>query len=156
MRTSAPSSMISNLQFRPLSSTVIKHGSISSSAFADCSTAVYRRRLSQRRFQTTSSHNKGHSKRPPPLSSTYLPSQSHRSSISSRAKQVGAIMGLFGMFKLAPSNPEDVMVIEQVTPSITTCSVPFSRYGVIKVGGRGTIGEEILFPFPTPRSTSTN
>ncbi|KAL1957708.1 hypothetical protein VTO42DRAFT_5551 [Malbranchea cinnamomea] len=43
------------------------------------------------------------------------------------------------IFNLIPSNPEEVMVIRQITPSIITCSVPFSRYGIIKVGGRGTI-----------------
>lgn len=42
--------------------------------------------------------------------------------------------------KLIPSDPSKVMVIRQVTPSITTCSAPFLRFGRLKVGGRGTIG----------------
>lgn len=42
--------------------------------------------------------------------------------------------------KLIPSNPSEVMVIRKVTPNITTCSVPFNRFGHFKVGGRGTIG----------------
>ena len=45
---------------------------------------------------------------------------------------------------LAPSNPSKVMVIRQVTPSITTLSLPFARFGIFKVGGRGTIGMEML------------
>jgi hypothetical protein len=44
--------------------------------------------------------------------------------------------------KLVPSNPEKVMVIRDVVPkTITTLSVPFFRFGKIKIGGRGTIGE---------------
>ncbi|KIW02129.1 uncharacterized protein PV09_06617 [Verruconis gallopava] len=41
--------------------------------------------------------------------------------------------------KLIPKNPEEVMVIRQVTPEITTLSLPFKRYGRIKIGGRGTL-----------------
>lgn len=44
------------------------------------------------------------------------------------------------MPKLAPDNPEEVMVIRQVVPrTITTLSVPFWRFGRVKLGGRGTI-----------------
>ena len=43
--------------------------------------------------------------------------------------------------KLVPSDPAKVMVIRDVVPrAITTLSVPFWRFGKIKVGGRGTIG----------------
>jgi hypothetical protein len=43
--------------------------------------------------------------------------------------------------KLVPSDPAKVMVIRDVVPRvITTLSVPFWRFGKIKVGGRGTIG----------------
>lgn len=42
--------------------------------------------------------------------------------------------------KLIPKDPEKVMVIRDVVPrTITTLSVPFLRFGKIKVGGRGTI-----------------
>ncbi|KXJ93893.1 hypothetical protein Micbo1qcDRAFT_39786 [Microdochium bolleyi] len=41
--------------------------------------------------------------------------------------------------KLIPSSPDDVMVIRHVTPNVVTCSVPFSRFGMVRVGGRGTI-----------------
>ncbi|KAJ4294180.1 hypothetical protein N0V90_007870 [Kalmusia sp. IMI 367209] len=42
--------------------------------------------------------------------------------------------------KLIPSNPEKVMVIRDIVPrTITTLSVPFLRFGRIKIGGRGTI-----------------
>ncbi|KAK7189637.1 hypothetical protein DPSP01_004221 [Paraphaeosphaeria sporulosa] len=42
--------------------------------------------------------------------------------------------------KLVPSNPAEVMVIRDIVPrTITTLSVPFARFGRIKVGGRGTI-----------------
>ncbi|KAF7955848.1 hypothetical protein EAE96_004770 [Botrytis aclada] len=41
--------------------------------------------------------------------------------------------------KLVPSDPEKVMVIRDVTPNVTTLSVPFLRFGMIKFGGRGTI-----------------
>ncbi|RFU78107.1 nuclear qri2 nse4 [Trichoderma arundinaceum] len=40
---------------------------------------------------------------------------------------------------LIPANPADLMVIRNVTPNITTFSVPFSRFGKIKIGGRGTL-----------------
>jgi len=36
-------------------------------------------------------------------------------------------------------DPSEVMVIRKVTPEITTLSTPFWRFGVLKVGGRGTI-----------------
>jgi len=42
--------------------------------------------------------------------------------------------------KLVPSDPAKVMVIRDVVPKvITTLSVPFWRFGRIKIGGRGTI-----------------
>ncbi|KAJ0145038.1 hypothetical protein CTA2_1054, partial [Colletotrichum tanaceti] len=41
--------------------------------------------------------------------------------------------------KLIPQNPDDVMVIRDLTPNVTTFSVPFSRFGAIKIGGRGTL-----------------
>ncbi|WYZ39109.1 hypothetical protein EsH8_III_001023 [Colletotrichum jinshuiense] len=41
--------------------------------------------------------------------------------------------------KLIPANPADVMVIRDLTANITTFSVPFARFGSIKVGGRGTL-----------------
>jgi len=41
--------------------------------------------------------------------------------------------------KLIPSNPADVMVIRHVTPNVVTFSVPFSRFGTMKIGGRGTL-----------------
>ncbi|KEF52925.1 uncharacterized protein A1O9_10831 [Exophiala aquamarina CBS 119918] len=40
---------------------------------------------------------------------------------------------------LIPSDPEKVMVIRDITPTITTLSVPFLRFGHIKIGGRGTL-----------------
>lgn len=42
--------------------------------------------------------------------------------------------------KLIPWNPADVMVIRNVTPNIAIFSVPFARFGTIKIGGRGTVG----------------
>jgi hypothetical protein len=42
--------------------------------------------------------------------------------------------------KLFTGDPTKVMVIRQVTPQITTLSVPFSRFGLIKFGGRATLG----------------
>ncbi|KAF2804036.1 uncharacterized protein BDZ99DRAFT_452549 [Mytilinidion resinicola] len=42
--------------------------------------------------------------------------------------------------KLVPKDPAKVMVIRQVVPNvITTFSVPFLRFGRIKIGGRGTV-----------------
>ncbi|KAF6836775.1 hypothetical protein CMUS01_05293 [Colletotrichum musicola] len=41
--------------------------------------------------------------------------------------------------KLIPANPADVMVIRDLTPNITTFSVPFARFGTLKVGGRATL-----------------
>jgi hypothetical protein len=37
------------------------------------------------------------------------------------------------------AHPSEVIVIRDVTPNIVTCSLPFSRFGLFKVGGRGTI-----------------
>jgi hypothetical protein len=50
--------------------------------------------------------------------------------------------------KLVPKNPEEVMVIRDVAPGVTTLSVPFSRFGLIKVGGRATIGISSFTLFP--------
>ncbi|KAG9242282.1 hypothetical protein BJ878DRAFT_179647 [Calycina marina] len=41
--------------------------------------------------------------------------------------------------KLVPKNPEEVMVIREIAPGVTTLSVPFLRFGMIKFGGRATI-----------------
>ena len=41
--------------------------------------------------------------------------------------------------KLIPSDPAKVMVIRDVTPNITTLSVPFLRFGLLKIGGRATL-----------------
>lgn len=41
--------------------------------------------------------------------------------------------------KLIPSNPADVMVIRDLTPNVVTLSVPFTRGGKIKFGGRATL-----------------
>jgi hypothetical protein len=46
--------------------------------------------------------------------------------------------------KLVPSNPSEVMVIRDVTPNITTLSVPFRRFGLLRIGGRATIGSSSL------------
>jgi hypothetical protein len=42
--------------------------------------------------------------------------------------------------KLVPQNAEEVMVIREIAPNVTTLSVPFLRFGRIKFGGRATIG----------------
>ncbi|KAL7621407.1 hypothetical protein AAE478_008729 [Parahypoxylon ruwenzoriense] len=41
--------------------------------------------------------------------------------------------------KLIPANPADVAVIRHITPNIVTVSTPFARFGIVRVGGRGTI-----------------
>ncbi|TVY87196.1 hypothetical protein LAWI1_G008556, partial [Lachnellula willkommii] len=41
--------------------------------------------------------------------------------------------------KLIPQHPDDVMVIRDLVPGVTTLSVPFLRFGRIKFGGRATI-----------------
>ncbi|KAH0548585.1 hypothetical protein GP486_007871 [Trichoglossum hirsutum] len=43
------------------------------------------------------------------------------------------------MPNIAPSNPSEVMVIRKLSPNITTLSLPFARFGKLRVGGRGTI-----------------
>jgi hypothetical protein len=40
---------------------------------------------------------------------------------------------------LTPTNPEEVMVIRKINQFITTLSVPFWRFGRLRVGGRGTL-----------------
>ncbi|KAH8816795.1 hypothetical protein F5884DRAFT_234356 [Xylogone sp. PMI_703] len=41
--------------------------------------------------------------------------------------------------KLIPHNPDEVMVIRDVTPGIVTLSLPFLRFGRFKIGGRATV-----------------
>ncbi|KAG7291702.1 hypothetical protein NEMBOFW57_001721 [Staphylotrichum longicolle] len=41
--------------------------------------------------------------------------------------------------KLIPPNPDEVMVIRDVTPNVVTFSVPFLRFGKFPIGGRGTL-----------------
>ncbi|RDW72490.1 uncharacterized protein DSM5745_07662 [Aspergillus mulundensis] len=41
--------------------------------------------------------------------------------------------------QLFPSNPDDVMVIRNVTSNVITMSLPFARFGRFKFGGRGTL-----------------
>ncbi|KAF2859059.1 hypothetical protein K470DRAFT_259230 [Piedraia hortae CBS 480.64] len=41
--------------------------------------------------------------------------------------------------RLIPPDPEKVMVLRRVAPTILTCSTPFLRAGYIKIGGRGTV-----------------
>jgi hypothetical protein len=43
--------------------------------------------------------------------------------------------------KLIPPNPDEVMVIRDVTANVVTFSVPFLRFGRFPIGGRGTLGE---------------
>ncbi|KAL3467021.1 hypothetical protein BJX64DRAFT_301406 [Aspergillus heterothallicus] len=43
------------------------------------------------------------------------------------------------MAPLHPSNPDEVMVIRNITPDIVTFSLPFSPFGGVKFGGRGTL-----------------
>lgn len=45
--------------------------------------------------------------------------------------------------KLIPSNPAGVAIIRNITPNVVTVSVPFARFGIIRVGGRGTISKQI-------------
>lgn len=56
--------------------------------------------------------------------------------------------------KLIPSNPEKVMVIRKVAPEILTLSVPFLRFGRIKIGGRATLGK-LLLPLHLPSNHTT-
>ncbi|KAI5861075.1 hypothetical protein GGS23DRAFT_598952 [Durotheca rogersii] len=41
--------------------------------------------------------------------------------------------------KLIPDSPADVAVIRHITPNVVTVSMPFSRFGILRIGGRGTI-----------------
>ncbi|KAJ5463036.1 hypothetical protein N7475_007980 [Penicillium sp. IBT 31633x] len=43
------------------------------------------------------------------------------------------------MPQLFPTNPSATMVIRHVTPDIVTMSLPFSRFGKLQFGGRGTL-----------------
>ncbi|KAL2003859.1 hypothetical protein VTN02DRAFT_1881 [Thermoascus thermophilus] len=40
---------------------------------------------------------------------------------------------------LFPPNPSEVMVIRKLTPEVVTLSLPFSRFGHLKFGARGTL-----------------
>lgn len=63
-----------------------------------------------------------------PIQSRNFSSQSHQTNSAEMSS------------KLIPSDPDHVMVIRNVTPNIATFSVPFSRFGKVKIGGRGTLG----------------
>lgn len=69
----------------------------------------------------------------------------YRSHIHSRNFTSSSIRAHNMSAQLIPSNPADLMVIRNVTPNIATFSVPFSRFGKVKIGGRGTLGR---FQFP--------
>lgn len=42
--------------------------------------------------------------------------------------------------QLFPPNPSQCMVIRHVTHDVVTMSLPFSRFGRLEIGGRGTLG----------------
>ena len=76
-----------------------------------------------------------------------------QSSILSKSLLVGLISFgglsayLYAMSsKLVPTHPSEVMVIRNITPNVVALSVPFARFGVLKVGGRGTIGQSTRSP----------
>lgn len=73
--------------------------------------------------------------RPKLTTSLTLPAQNHHLSTQSETS-ISTEMSS----KLIPSDPDHVMVIRKVTPNIATFSVPFSRFGKVKIGGRGTLG----------------
>lgn len=50
------------------------------------------------------------------------------------------------MAPLWHDSPHEVTVIRQITPLITTVSVPFARFGLIKFGGRATISTFVHKP----------
>lgn len=73
--------------------------------------------------------------RPKLTTSLTLPAQNHNLSTQSETSNSTEMSS-----KLIPSDPDHVMVIRNVTPNIATFSVPFSRFGKVKIGGRGTLG----------------
>ncbi|KAK4229933.1 hypothetical protein QBC38DRAFT_470774 [Podospora fimiseda] len=90
---------------------------------------------------TTTTHTK-------PLTSSFLP-QRHKKSWITTLLLVSSITTAIiyqnqqqqsnMSSTLVPSNPEDVMVIRDITPNVVTFSVPFLRFGCIPIGGRGTV-----------------
>ncbi|KAG4258273.1 hypothetical protein FPRO03_03227 [Fusarium proliferatum] len=72
--------------------------------------------------------------RPKLTTSLTLPAQNHNLSTQSETSNSTEMSS-----KLIPSDPDHVMVIRNVTPNIATFSVPFSRFGKVKIGGRGTL-----------------
>ena len=95
--------------------------------------SVARAKIFPSRQQRIFSSNTTIHTRPPPLQHNRIPplnrlaSKTSTMSISSTARS------------LIPSDPAKVMVIRDVTPNITTLSVPFLRFGHIKIGGRATL-----------------
>lgn len=60
------------------------------------------------------------------------------------------------MFSLTPKAPEEVMVTRELEgQNIITCSVPFYRFGLLRIGGRGTIS---ILPVgqPSPAACAAN
>ncbi|KAF2834348.1 hypothetical protein M501DRAFT_990324 [Patellaria atrata CBS 101060] len=61
------------------------------------------------------------------------------------------------MPKSMPDNVAEMTVIRQVTPNITIFSAPFFRNGLLKVGGRGTLGTYPKCPqYPHSRCRTNN
>jgi len=60
------------------------------------------------------------------------------------------------MAPLWHDSPHEVTVIRQITPLITTVSVPFARFGLIKFGGRATIGMLLSIYSSTEMTTNVN
>ncbi|KAM9882252.1 hypothetical protein VDGL01_03776 [Verticillium dahliae] len=114
-----------------------------------CSRTFHRRSFNSSSSNPNSSSTHNHSSSSNQASNSTLkaqhtafdsPDQSLADRTSSPGSTTASAKSLPNMSsKLIPANPADVMVIRDVTPNITTFSVPFLRFGTIKVGGRGTL-----------------
>ncbi|KAG7104686.1 hypothetical protein HYQ44_015998 [Verticillium longisporum] len=114
-----------------------------------CSRTFHRRSFNSSSSNPNSSSTHNHSSSSHQASNSTLkaqhtafdsPDQSLADRTSSPGSTTASAKSLPNMSsKLIPANPADVMVIRDVTPNITTFSVPFLRFGTIKVGGRGTL-----------------
>ncbi|KAK4161476.1 hypothetical protein QBC43DRAFT_323777 [Cladorrhinum sp. PSN259] len=100
------------------------------------------------RTTTTSFSKSATHRHPGQLTSSFLPQSQNKtayittlillSSITTAVLYQQQSSNKMGSSKLVPTNPDDVMVIRDVTPNVVTFSVPFARFGKIPVGGRGT------------------
>ncbi|KAK4199730.1 hypothetical protein QBC40DRAFT_281343 [Triangularia verruculosa] len=93
-------------------------------------------RQSRNNYNYNYNFNKPHRQHPAPVSSF---SKKPWRKVYFAAIPIGLYFYLTMSSSLIPDNPDEVMVIRDLTPNVTIFSVPFLRFGKVPIGGRGTL-----------------